>query len=197
MGGSRPVHDGGVAMNLQLATELAAGYASGPQRARVLTEPWVASQVYCPNCGNHPLTRHPNNSEIGDFNCRTCGETYELKSKRTRFGTVVDDGAYQAMRRRLSGSANPSLFLLNYSLTQMVVTDLVIIPRHFITIDMVEEKPPLVRRRDERAGSGAESVLRRYPRPGGSCWSAAVSSNRGWRCKSNGSAACSCLHRRV
>lgn len=130
-------------MDLQLLTELAATYSSGLQRARVLTEPWLASQVYCPNCGHYPLTRLPNNSEIGDFNCQACAENYELKSKRTPFGAVVDDGAYQAMRRRLSGSANPSLFLLNYSLTQMTVTDLVIVPKHFITIDMVEKKSAL------------------------------------------------------
>lgn len=130
-------------MNLQLVTELAAAYSSGLQRARVLTEPWVESQVYCPNCGHYPLTRHPKNSEVGDFNCQACSENYELKSKRARFGTVVDDGAYQAMRRRLSSSANPSLFLLNYDLTHLVVTDLVIIPKHFITLDMIERKKAL------------------------------------------------------
>lgn len=130
-------------MNLQLITELAAAYSSGLQRARVLTEPWVQSQVYCPNCGHYPLARQPNNSEIGDFNCKACSENFELKSKRTRFGTVVDDGAYQAMRRRLSSSANPSLFLLNYERTRLAVTDLVIIPKHFITLDMIERKRAL------------------------------------------------------
>ena len=130
-------------MNLGLTTELAAAYSSGLQRARVLTEPWVESQVYCPNCGHDTLTRHPNNSEIGDFHCQACSENYELKSKRTRFGAKVDDGAYQAMRRRLSGSANPSLFLLNYDLTYVAVTDFAVIPKHFITLDMVEKKNAL------------------------------------------------------
>jgi hypothetical protein len=54
-------------MDLNLLAALADAYRSGLQRARVLTEPWIAGQVYCPNCGGFPLTRYPNNSRIGDF----------------------------------------------------------------------------------------------------------------------------------
>jgi len=153
-------------MNLGLTTELATAYSSGLQRARVLTEPWVENQVYCPNCGHDALTRHPNNSEIGDFHCQACSENYELKSKRTRFGTKVDDGAYQAMHRRLSGCANPSLFLLNYNLTYMVVTDFVVIPKHFITLDMVEKKTALGPTARRRGWVGCRIRIQAVPEAG-------------------------------
>jgi hypothetical protein len=42
-------------MDLYFEAKRAADYSSGLQRARVLTEPWVASQVYCSNCGHYPL----------------------------------------------------------------------------------------------------------------------------------------------
>ena len=66
-----------------------------------------------------------------------------VKSKQTQFGPRVDDGAYPAMLRRLGGKANPNIFLLNYDLTSLTVTNLVIIPKHFVTIDMIEKKKPL------------------------------------------------------
>jgi len=130
-------------MDLHLEAELAGAYSSGRQRARVLTEPWVAGQVYCPNCGCFPLVRFPNNSTVGDFYCSACKENYELKSKRTQFGAKVDDGAYRAMLQRLRGEANPNLFLLNYDISNMAVTNLTIVPKHFFTMENIEERKPL------------------------------------------------------
>ena len=146
-------------MDLYFETGHANAYSSGLQRARVLTEPWVASQVYCPNCGSFPLMRYPNNSRIGDFYCSACRENYELKSKRALFGDKVDDGAYRAMLGRISGNADPNLFLLNYNVGSLAVTDLVIIPKHFFTTGMIEERHRYLQRRAARVGSGAEFCL--------------------------------------
>lgn len=84
-------------MDLYLQGHLANAYTSGLQRARVTTEPWVASQIYCPNCGNCQIIRYANNNEVGDFYCPACKEDYELKSQRSRFGAKVVEGAYPAM----------------------------------------------------------------------------------------------------
>jgi hypothetical protein len=42
-------------MDLHFDAARAGAYESGRQRARVLTEPWIASQAYCLNCGCAPL----------------------------------------------------------------------------------------------------------------------------------------------
>lgn len=130
-------------MDLYLQGHLADAYTSGLQRARVTTEPWVASQVYCPNCGNCHITRFGNNKEVSDFHCPACKEEYELKSQRSGFGAKVVDGAYAAMMRRLTGNSNPNLFLLNYDHRTLAVTSLVIVPKHFFTAEIIEERKPL------------------------------------------------------
>jgi type II restriction enzyme len=130
-------------MDLHFEAALAAAYRSNRQRARALTEPWLAGQAYCPNCGGFPLIRYGNNSRIGDLYCPSCKENYELKSKQTRFVGKIDDGGYRAMLERLSGSANPNMFLLNYDVRSLAVTNLTIIPKHFVTIDMIEKRKPL------------------------------------------------------
>ena len=130
-------------MDLSFEEGLARAYSSGLQRARVLTEHWVSSQVFCPNCGNSEIARYANYNPVGDFYCSVCREDYELKSQRTRFGAKVVDGAYRAMIRRLSGNTNPNLFLLNYDTRKLSVTNLLIVPKHFFTVDIIEERPPL------------------------------------------------------
>jgi type II restriction enzyme len=153
-------------MDLYFEQGLAAVYNSGLQRARVLTESWVADQVYCPNCGSFPLIRYPNNSQIGDFYCSVCNDNFELKSKRTQFGPRVDDGAYPAMLRRLDGKANPNILLLNYDLTSLTVTNLAIIPKHFVTIDMIEKKRPLGPAARRKGWVGCRILIQAIPQSG-------------------------------
>lgn len=153
-------------MDLNLLAALADAYRSGLQRARVLTEPWIANQVYCPNCGGFPLTRYPNNSRVGDFYCSACSENYELKSKRTPFVTKIDDGEYRAMIERLSGNANPNMFLLNYNIRSLAVTNLIIIPKHFITVGMIEERKPLAPTAQRAGWIGCRVLLQGIPHAG-------------------------------
>jgi type II restriction enzyme len=153
-------------MDLYFEAGRAGAYTSGLQRARVLTEPWVASQVYCPNCGYFPLVEYPNNSEVGDFYCSACEDNYELKSKRSRFGVKVDDGGYRAMLRRVSGNANPNLFLLNYDASSLAVTDLIIIPKHFFTAAMIEERKPLPPTARRKGWIGCRILIQAIPESG-------------------------------
>lgn len=130
-------------MDLYFEASLADAYQSNRQRARALTEPWIAREAYCANCGRFPLARYGNNSKVGDFYCPACEENYELKAKQSRFVNKIDDGGYHAMIGRLGGSANPNIFLLNYDARNLAVTSLAIIPKHFITVEMIEERKPL------------------------------------------------------
>jgi len=61
---------------------LAEKYTSPSQKVRVLSEEWVQSQVYCPNCGQKTIEKYGNGRPVADFFCPTCGEDYELKSKK-------------------------------------------------------------------------------------------------------------------
>ncbi|MBR0233706.1 MAG: hypothetical protein IJQ47_06630, partial [Synergistaceae bacterium] len=55
-------------------------YKSNSQRARVITETWFKTELYCPACGYNSLIKFNNNEKMADFFCEKCGEIYELKS---------------------------------------------------------------------------------------------------------------------
>jgi type II restriction enzyme len=153
-------------MDLYFEAARAELYASGSQRARVLTEHWVASQVYCPSCGNAQIVRYQNNNPVGDFFCSVCKEDYELKSQKSQFGAAVVDGAYRSMIRRLSGNANPNLFLLNYDLKSLHVTNLLIIPKHFFTVEIIEKRKPLSLTARRAGWIGCNILLQGIPSAG-------------------------------
>jgi hypothetical protein len=45
-------------MNLRFDTSLAQGYKSASQIARVLTEDWLARNMYCPICGEVSIKKY-------------------------------------------------------------------------------------------------------------------------------------------
>ncbi len=103
---------------------------------------------------------------MADFYCSACSENYELKSKQTRFVNKVDDGGYRAMLERLSGNANPNMFLLNYDVRRLAVTNLIIIPKHFITTGMIEERKPLPPTAQRAGWAGCRVWLQGIPDAG-------------------------------
>ena len=66
-------------MNLNFNIDLARGYKSNSQIARILTENWVKENSYCPCCGENPLNEFENNRPVADFYCKKCNEEFELK----------------------------------------------------------------------------------------------------------------------
>ncbi len=85
--------------------EAAVAFASASQNARVWTEQWAGAHLFCPNCGAARITQYTANRPLADFFCDACGEQFELKSKKGRFGPKVADGAYGAKLARLGSSA--------------------------------------------------------------------------------------------
>ena len=67
-------------MNLRFDTTLARKYKSKSQIARVLTEDWLARNMYCPIYGEFSIKRAEANAPIKDFVCNKCESQYELKS---------------------------------------------------------------------------------------------------------------------
>ena len=125
-------------MNLYFDESLAARYASKSQQARVMSESWLAANLYCPGCGHRPLGRFANGKPVADFFCSQCKEQFELKSKAgVTVGANVPDGAYQTMLARIRSDENPSFFFLAYRKTDYFVRQLVLVPRHFITTEMI------------------------------------------------------------
>ena len=153
-------------MDLSFQAALADAYKSGLQRVRILSEHWVGSQVYCPNCGSCHIARYGNNNPGADFFCSICKEDYELKSQRTRFGAKIVDGAYRTMIQRLSGNTNPNFFLLNYDARKLTVTNLIIIPSHFFTAEIIEERKPLPPTARRKGWIGCRILLQGIPNAG-------------------------------
>ena len=72
-------------MDFSFDLSLAKGYKSKSQIARILTEAWVKSQMFCPHCGYLHLAHLENNLPVKDFHCENCNRIYELKSNRVVF----------------------------------------------------------------------------------------------------------------
>ncbi len=118
-------------------------FVSPSQSARFWTERWVSLQAFCPNCGFVRITRYENNRPVADFYCSSCREEFELKSQKTKFGPKVVDGAYRTMCERLSSNQNPNLMLMNYDVKSLSVKDLCVVPKHFFTPNIIQERRPL------------------------------------------------------
>ncbi|QEY24950.1 DpnI domain-containing protein [Neisseria animalis] len=124
-------------MQLDFKLELVQAYWSQSQKMRVLTETWMQENGYCPSCGSRPIGRFANNQPVADFFCSVCGEQYELKSKSRRIGNSIADGAYHTMLERIRSDSNPNFFFLSYNAQQYTVNRLVLVPKHFMTADMI------------------------------------------------------------
>lgn len=152
-------------MDLNLDAPLAAHYKGATQWARVVTEHWVSSQVFCPSCG-HSLEPYPNNAPVADFFCLTCDEQFELKSKHGPFGSRIVDGAYATMLRRLQSNEAPNLLGLTYDRAQARVRDLFVIPSQFFVPEIIERRKPLASTARRAGWIGCNILVQRVPPAG-------------------------------
>jgi len=146
--------------------ETASAFVSGAQNARVWTESWVRSWLFCPSCGAQSLGSHATNRPVADFFCQVCSEDYELKSSKTRFGRKVVDGAFRTMCERLAASDNPNLILMNYDQARFAVTDLFFVPKHFFVRSVIEERKPLAPSARRAGWIGCNILLGEIPEAG-------------------------------
>jgi type II restriction enzyme len=149
-------------MKLSFDTQLADNYTSQSQKARVLSEAWVDSAIFCPNCGHLDIDKYPNNQPVADFYCSNCKEEYELKSKQDGIGVKIVDGAYRTMIERLQSSNNPNFFLLNYDLKGFEILNFLVIPKHFF----VPERKPLSPTARRAGWVGCNILLNHIPQTG-------------------------------
>lgn len=146
--------------------EDAAAYTSGSQKARIWTEGWILRQMYCPSCGERPLTDYINNKPVADFYCGLCSEDYELKSTKGKFGKKITDGAYSTMMERLESDSVPSLMLLRYTAADKMVQDLSVIPKQFFVTDLIERRKPLSQNARRAGWVGCNILIDKVPKAG-------------------------------
>lgn len=118
-------------------------YESGSQNARIWTERWVGSSLYCPNCGHERITQFVANRPVADFFCSVCSEEFELKSQKRPFGGKIVDGAFHTMSDRVAAENNPSLLLLRYDFEHREVRDVTVVPKQFFVSEIIEKRKPL------------------------------------------------------
>lgn len=141
-------------------------YGSPSQSARAWTERWVRDWVFCPSCGGPNVHPFESNRPVADFYCAACSEEYELKSQKKKFGTRIVDGAFRTMCERLAADNNPNLFLMNYDLRSLAVTDLMVVPKQFFVRQVIEERKPLAPTARRAGWIGCNILLDAIPQAG-------------------------------
>jgi len=130
-------------VRLDMDLSAAAGYRSPSQCARRLTENWFASAMYCPACPSPSLKQSQNSTPVVDFVCPECGSEYQLKSKAGTLGPRLRDAAYEPMIARARANQSPHFAFLGYEPKSCRVRDLILVPGHFITPEVIEPCKPL------------------------------------------------------
>jgi type II restriction enzyme len=153
-------------MDMNFDLTLAAGYTSNSQRSRRLTEGWIASNMYCPRCGNPEIEHFPDNRPVADFYCPVCKNQYELKSMKDRIGEHVTDGAYETMIERITSNTNPDFFFMSYLPEQEKVDGLLVVPKHFFVPGIIEKRNPLAATARRAGWTGCNILLSAIPAQG-------------------------------
>ncbi|MDY6912886.1 MAG: DpnI domain-containing protein [Planctomycetota bacterium] len=131
------------AMDLRLNLHLADGYKSPSQRARRITEGWFAQNMYCPACPGRQLIQTRDNTRVVDFLCPACGAEFQLKAKSSLLGKKLRDAAYTPMMQRIAANLSPHFAFLQYDRIARHVENLLLVPGHFITPNVIEKCNPL------------------------------------------------------
>jgi type II restriction enzyme len=150
-------------MNLSMTGALAAAYRSGAQRARVVTEFWGESNLYCPNCSSPKLSRLRNNTKASDYSCPACGFWYQLKGQHSRIGNRVADGAYAAMMNAIRHDETPNFYFMQYELATWRVKNLLLVPSFAFPPSAIIKRKPLSPTARRAGWIGCNIALNRVP----------------------------------
>ena len=143
--------------------ELAARFTSGSQRARVVTESWGESNLYCPNCSSPKLTWLEPGHQASDYSCTACGFWYQLKSQKSRIGDSITDGAYAAMMNAIRHDELPSFYFMQYELATWRVRNLLLVPHFAFPPSAIIKRKPLSLTARRAGWVGCNFALNRIP----------------------------------
>lgn len=150
-------------MDTSFDLQLAERYHNKSQIARVLTEKWTETYMYCPICGCPNILKFPNNRALADFYCPNCKNEFEQKSKNGKFRRKMAGGAYSAFIKRINSNNNPDFFLMSYSLEKMRVENMFFVPGHFFVPDAVEKRKALSENARRAGWIGYNILLDKIP----------------------------------
>ena len=153
-------------MNLQMDGKSAVNYSSNAQKIRVITEKWVKENMFCPYCGSKYISHFENNRPVADFFCPSCREEYELKSKGSSIRSKVNDGAYNTMIERINSINNPNFFFMHYNKSTLLIENLVMVPKHFFSSEIIEKRKPLANTARRAGWTGCNILINRIPDEG-------------------------------
>ena len=139
---------------------------AGSQCARAFLNLPELSAAVVLACPSGKLVAAKAGTPVRDFVCPHCSATYQLKSKNGRHGNVVANSAYSPKIAAIRQGKAPNYAFLDYSLNESKVTNLFVVPRHFITESVVLPRNPL-RPTARRAGwVGSNILLSKLPPDG-------------------------------
>ncbi len=153
-------------MNVLLDISIGDKYKSASQKARVITENWVAHNAYCPRCGYDSLSHQKNNKPVSDFICSNCGSIFECKAKKGIITAKIIDGAYATMIKRIHDKDNADFFFMSYDYQEGYVDDFVFVPKYFFTEKIIEKRAPLSPNARRAGWVGCNIVLGDVPEEG-------------------------------
>jgi type II restriction enzyme len=153
-------------MNLQFRIALASAYKAGPQIARILSEEWCSRELYCAACNSDRLSRSRTNTPAVDFVCPQCQQPFQLKSLKTRNPKKIPDAAYDTMLGAIRTDKTPNLLFLEYSTTDWLVRNLLLIPSAFFSESVLEKRTPLSAQARRAGWVGCNILLSRIPEDG-------------------------------
>lgn len=153
-------------MNIHFDLKKSEGYKSLSQIARVLTEDWGRRNLYCVSCRQDRLEPLRDNSQVYDYVCGKCGEFYQLKSQRKPLGDKFVDSAYAPMIASIAANKAPNLLLLHYDPVDYCATNLVVVPRFFLSTSCIEARKPLSASARRAGWVGCNIVLKQLPPDG-------------------------------
>lgn len=153
-------------MDLALDPSVAEGYTSKAQRSRVITETWAAENLYCLNCDVDRIEAHRPGKRVEDFLCPSCDRRIQLKASRGGHGRKVSNSAYQPKIEAIQANEAPDYAFMGFDPDAWRVTDLFLVPGHFMTPTVVEERKPLSSNARRSGWVGSNILLERIPTVG-------------------------------
>ena len=150
-------------MDLGLNMTLVEGYKSPAQMARRVSEDWATQNLYCLACPSGHLRGARPNTAVLDFMCPTCKAPYQLKSKKGKFGRRVTNSQYDVKMEAIVRGQAPHYAFLQYSIDTWRVTELFVVPGHFLNPAVVEKRTPLPPHAKRAGWVGSNILLGKLP----------------------------------
>jgi type II restriction enzyme len=149
-------------MDIRCDVSVAAGYKSGSQIARCITEHWCGRELYCAACSSDQLQPTARNTPSTDFICPQCMARYQVKSSSYPTKNRIVDAAYGAMIRAIRESATPHLVVLHYTAT-WTIHNALLVPAFFLAESTIEPRKPLAKTARRAGWIGCNILLSEIP----------------------------------